>query len=58
MDKIKNIVQASIDVKTLVLQNEDLLKAKGEAAKNYVYSKTGATKEVVRYIQEKRLLTN
>ena len=30
MDKIKNIVQASIDVKTLVLQNEPLLNTVGD----------------------------
>ena len=35
-----------------------LLKAKSEAAKNYVYSKAGATQKVMAYIQEKRLLTN
>ena len=35
-----------------------LLHAKSEAAKKYVYSKAGATKKVMAYIQEKRLLTN
>ncbi|MBS1916832.1 MAG: 3-deoxy-D-manno-octulosonic acid transferase [Bacteroidetes bacterium] len=32
--------------------------ASAEAAKNYVYSKKGATEIIIRYIQEKRLLTN
>jgi 3-deoxy-D-manno-octulosonic-acid transferase len=30
----------------------------GIAAKNYVYQKAGATKAILNYIQEKRLLTN
>lgn len=38
--------------------NETLLRQKSEAAKNYVYSKSGATKKVMDYIQEKRLLIN
>ena len=39
-------------------QNEQLLKTAGEAAKNYVYSNSGATKKIMGYIQENRLLTN
>lgn len=39
-------------------QNETLLKQKSEAAKNYVYSKAGATKKVMEYVQAKRLLIN
>ena len=35
-----------------------LLQTKSEAAKKYVYSKAGATNNVMAYIQEKRLLTN
>lgn len=38
--------------------DEDLLKAKGDAAKKYVLSKGGATKKLAAYIQENRLLTN
>jgi len=38
--------------------NEILLKQKSEAAKNYVYSKAGATEKIMGYIQANRLLTN
>ncbi len=38
--------------------NENLLKTKSDTAKNYVYSKAGATKKIMEYIQEKRLLTS
>lgn len=43
---------------TELWENENLLGAKSEAAKKYVYSKGGATKTLVRFIQENRLLTN
>ena len=45
-------------VLTELWNNEVLLKEKSEAAKKYVYSKAGATKKIMDYIQEKRLLTN
>ena len=45
-------------VLTELWSNETLLKQKSEAAKTYVYSKAGATKKVMDYIQENRLLTN
>lgn len=38
--------------------NENLLKEKSAVAKNYVYSKAGATKKIMEYIQANRLLTN
>lgn len=38
--------------------NKALLKAKGTIARQYVYSKAGATKKIMDHIQEKRLLTN
>ena len=38
--------------------NEALLKTKSETARQYVYSKAGATEKIMHYIQEKRLLTN
>ena len=41
-----------------LLHNEAELKKRSEAAKNYVYSNVGATKKVMDFIQEKRLLTN
>ncbi len=37
-------------------KDETLLQQKSKAAKNYVYSKAGATKKLMQYIQEKRLL--
>lgn len=39
-------------------EDESLLAAKGEAAKNYVYSNAGASNKIIQFIQEKRLLTN
>jgi len=41
-----------------LLYNEPELKRRSDAAKNYVYSNAGATKKIMEYIQEKRLLTN
>ena len=38
--------------------DEKLLKTKSENARQYVYSKAGATEKIMNYIQEKRLLTN
>ena len=43
---------------THFFNNEDELKQRGGAAKNYVYSNAGATKKIMEYTQEKRLLTN
>lgn len=41
-----------------LLQHPEECREAGAAAKDYVYSKRGATERIVRYIQEKRLLTN
>ena len=41
-----------------LLSDEELYNESGEAAKNYVYAKKGATDKIVNYVQEKRLLTN
>lgn len=41
-----------------LLNNPVELKKRSEAAKNYVYSNEGATKKIMEYIQENRLLTN
>jgi 3-deoxy-D-manno-octulosonic-acid transferase len=38
--------------------DKNLLNAKSEAAKNYVFSNAGASNKIIKYIQEKRLLTN
>lgn len=45
-------------VLTELWNNEALLQQKSEAAKNYVYSKAGATKKIMDHIQAKRLLIN
>lgn len=39
-------------------RNEALLTTKGEASKDYVYSNKGASKKIIQFIQEKRLLTS
>jgi len=41
-----------------LFDNSHLLMAAGEASGNYVEKNTGATKKIMAYIQEKRLLTN
>ena len=39
-------------------QNELLLATQGNASKNYVYANRGASKKIIQFIQEKRLLTS
>lgn len=39
-------------------ENESFRIEKGKAAMNYVYSNAGASNKIIRFIQEKRLLTN
>lgn len=41
-----------------LLQDQEELNKRGDAAKDYVYSNAGATEKVIKYIQENRLLTN
>lgn len=41
-----------------LFNNAHLIAAAGNAAKNYVYSKKGATEKILNYIQRNRLLTN
>lgn len=41
-----------------LLQNPQECRETGEASRNYVHSKKGATGRIIRYIQEKRLLTS
>lgn len=41
-----------------LLQNPEECREAGKAARDYVYSKQGATRRIVAYIQENRLLTN
>ena len=41
-----------------LFENDNHLQESGIAAKNYVYANRGATKKIIKYIQEKRLLIN
>lgn len=41
-----------------LLHNEEEIKSRGNAAKNYVYNNAGASKKIIDYIQKNRLLTN
>jgi len=43
---------------TELLNNPGELQKKSASAKNYVYSNAGATKKIMEYIQENRLLTS
>ena len=43
---------------TALFNNPDELQKRSLAAKNYVYSNAGATKKIMEYIQENRLLTS
>ncbi|MBC7888621.1 MAG: 3-deoxy-D-manno-octulosonic acid transferase, partial [Ferruginibacter sp.] len=54
---IQNALELESILKEL-WEDENLLTHRGEAAKNYVYSNAGASNKIVRFIQEKRLLTN
>ena len=42
----------------VLLNNEAERKRRGEAAKHFVYENAGASKKIIQFIQEKRLLTN
>lgn len=53
-------IESALDLeKTLqaILPDEQELKKRGEAAKNYVYQNAGATERIFEFIQAKRLLT-
>lgn len=54
-------IQKALDLETVLkelLNDEELVKSLGKIAKDYVYSHKGASKEIIQFIQEKRLLTN
>ena len=54
-------VESAVELETLLddlLADKDWLAKTGQTAKDYVFNKTGATKTVMNYIQEKRLLTS
>ena len=46
------------EVLNKLLNDETERKRRGEAAKKYVYTNTGASKKIIQFIQENRLLTN
>ncbi|MBL0181866.1 MAG: 3-deoxy-D-manno-octulosonic acid transferase [Chitinophagaceae bacterium] len=46
------------DVLNKLLGDEEDRMKRGEAAKNYVYANAGASKKIIQFIQEKRLLTS
>jgi 3-deoxy-D-manno-octulosonic-acid transferase len=54
---IKNALELE-KVLNHLLNNDEELKTRSVSAKNYVYSNAGATKKIMEYIQENRLLTN
>ena len=54
---IDNALEAESVFNRLLNNKEDYL-FHGKAAKDYVYSRRGATEKIVRYIQENRLLTS
>lgn len=53
-------IESALDLEKtlqLLLPDEQELKKRGEAAKNYVYQNAGATERIFEFIQAKRLLT-
>ena len=54
---IENALELEKVVNNL-LNNDEEIVARGNAAKNYVYKNAGATQKIISYIQKKRLLTN
>jgi len=54
---IQNALELETELKRL-LEDKDEINRLGEISKNYVYTRSGASKKIVDYIYEKRLLTN
>jgi 3-deoxy-D-manno-octulosonic-acid transferase len=54
---IDNALEAESVFNRLLNDEEEYL-FHGRAAREYVYARRGATEKIIRYIQEKRLLTN
>jgi 3-deoxy-D-manno-octulosonic-acid transferase len=54
---IDNALEAE-SVFSRLLENEEEYNFHGKEARNYVYSRRGATEKIIRYIQENRLLTS
>ncbi len=54
-------IQNALELESILTElweKEDVLNAKGMAANNFVYTHAGASKKIIQFIQEKRLLTN
>ena len=54
-------IQNALELESLVntlWEQVDVLTTKGAAANNFVYAHAGASKKIIQFIQEKRLLTN
>ena len=54
-------IQNALELESILSElweQEELLTAKGMAANNFVYAHAGASKKIIQFIQEKRLLTN
>ncbi len=54
---IKNALELE-SVLNLLWKQEDVLKTKGKAAEKFVFSNAGASKKIIQFVQENRLLTN
>ena len=54
---IENALELEKVVNNLLNDQEEII-SRGEAAKNYVYNNAGASQKIISYIQKKRLLTN
>ncbi len=55
------VINSAVELEKMVnllLTNEELLRAKGKVAKDFVYSSQGATTKIIDHIYAKRLLTN
>ncbi|HEX5024045.1 MAG TPA: 3-deoxy-D-manno-octulosonic acid transferase, partial [Agriterribacter sp.] len=54
---IENALELESEL-NILWNNENLLKERGEAAKQYIYDNAGATRQISDYIYKNRLLTN
>lgn len=55
---VENALELEEEISVLLFENEAAYQEACKAAKEYVYSKAGATKTILDYIQANRLLTN
>jgi 3-deoxy-D-manno-octulosonic-acid transferase len=54
---IKNALELE-SVLNLLWKQEDVLKTKGKAAEKFIFANAGASKKIIQFVQENRLLTN